>query len=274
MSNTITIPPTIEEVKQRALGLEALYRATEWERAAIVTAFTDDSSVGGRGKRLCSETVYGVREFAELKLPGLSSTNTVQRYRDAWRDAVEMRLAQPVEPGSTVVLPEGPFPARDQHIGRLERTKPAVADQVRTAAKEFGVAADSIAHTLESPTTMKAAVTADPAFRAVVREAIQKIDWAEFEDRHPIVERDAEPSAMTTFLRLQIHLRAITDNARWAIQRAQEAGQGHGGIGDDARDVLLARVRRARDVLDAIETSLEGHELTDEALHEWMDTAP
>lgn len=50
-----------------------------------------------------------MRQFAELGIRGISSQDTVRKYRSAWERAVDRGWARPVEPGEVVALPKEPF---------------------------------------------------------------------------------------------------------------------------------------------------------------------
>ena len=96
----ITIPASIEEATEQLNGIHSLLTATEWEKAAIVAAFVDTP---GKGK---STDLYSTHAFAALKITGLSSAVTVQRYVNAWEST---GLPKPVI-GEDVELPTIDFP--------------------------------------------------------------------------------------------------------------------------------------------------------------------
>lgn len=101
---TITIPKTFAAAKKRLTGLGALLTATEWERAAIVAAFTEPRA--GQGTNVPTGTkVHSPTTFAQLGIHGLSDRRTVQHYRAAWVDRYGS-----VVPGQTVALPNDRFP--------------------------------------------------------------------------------------------------------------------------------------------------------------------
>jgi hypothetical protein len=111
---TIQIPETIDAARVRLDGIESLLTATEWERAAIVWAFTEDGTNGRPSDRKPSAlSRFSAEEFAALGIQGLRSGYAVRRYRRAWSDEVgEATIA----PGDRVVLPVGPFPHSRNHI--------------------------------------------------------------------------------------------------------------------------------------------------------------
>ncbi|MBA2633833.1 MAG: hypothetical protein H0U86_12690, partial [Chloroflexi bacterium] len=63
-TSTIQIPASLDEAVSNLNGLAALLTAKQWERAAIVFAFTTDEA-NGRGNRGTS-TALSARAFAEL----------------------------------------------------------------------------------------------------------------------------------------------------------------------------------------------------------------
>lgn len=102
----ITIPASLDEAKASLNGIGALLTAKEWERAAIVWAFTRD----GRGQPNRSTAILTMKEFAALRITGLSSENQVGLYRKAWQTAIDDGHAQPVKPGDEIELPDRKWP--------------------------------------------------------------------------------------------------------------------------------------------------------------------
>lgn len=108
-----------------------LVTASEWKRAAIVWAFTEDM----RGKNPTSG-ILNCQQFADLSISGLSSKNTVTKYRKAWKLAIEHGFATDVKPGDLIDLPDldwqtyfnPPLPKLDKakrQIAKRDRGKPA-----------------------------------------------------------------------------------------------------------------------------------------------------
>lgn len=81
----INIPSSTEECVNELSSVGALITAKEWTRAAIVTALVGPAP-GRTGRPKSSEvrTYMTVIELAAKGIVGLSSTNTVERYRDIW----------------------------------------------------------------------------------------------------------------------------------------------------------------------------------------------
>jgi hypothetical protein len=96
------IPATIEEASRTLAGLDRLVTATEWERAAIVYAFTDPV-VGNQVRRTAG---LSIEQFARLGIVGLKSPNSVRLYRTRWQAAINEGAAVPVRPGDDVELPD------------------------------------------------------------------------------------------------------------------------------------------------------------------------
>lgn len=104
----IKVPKTLDEATTKLVDLDGLVTAREWERAAIVYAFTTEADGPGRPKvnsDLCSP-----QEFAALGINGLKSKTTVRTYRRAWQTAIDAKKAKPPRPGGQVTLPEMPWP--------------------------------------------------------------------------------------------------------------------------------------------------------------------
>lgn len=106
----VHIPATIEEAQSTLEGLGALLTAKEWERAAIVYAFTEERREGRPSKLTTSGEFLSIAEFAALGIAGLKSDTTVRDYRKAWQSAVDDGYARPVVPGQGVDLPKRSYP--------------------------------------------------------------------------------------------------------------------------------------------------------------------
>lgn len=127
----IRIPESIEAATAALEGVGALLTAKEWERAAIVYAFTRD---GGSGSRTDLPTyrrnALGLTtgEFAALGITGLKSDTTVRDYRKAWQTVIDDGQAVAVAPGDTIEMPDRGFPPNPkQHSS----TPPEVISGIR-----------------------------------------------------------------------------------------------------------------------------------------------
>jgi hypothetical protein len=103
---TINIPASIVDATTSLDGLARLLQAKQWERAAIVYAFTEpqqgkrSSDFAGNPAKL-SQT-----DFAALGITGLKDRNQVAAYRKAWQEAIDLGKAVEVKPGDAVTLPD------------------------------------------------------------------------------------------------------------------------------------------------------------------------
>lgn len=107
---TTTRIPTEAELSERLAGLDGLLTAKQWERAAIVYAYTE-VQVGRRNGRRPTPPRMNLREFARRGYAGLSTNKSVEHYRNAWVAAISAGHAVPVGPGDTTTLPVMRFPA-------------------------------------------------------------------------------------------------------------------------------------------------------------------
>lgn len=94
------VPPTLAAAKKELGTLGSLLTATQWERAAVVYAFTRDGRVADFGNSKLS-----TRDFAALGLQGLKKIETVSFYRKQWERAMK-HGAPAAEAGKRVRLPE------------------------------------------------------------------------------------------------------------------------------------------------------------------------
>jgi hypothetical protein len=118
---TIIVPASLEDAVSALSGIEGLLTAKEWERAAIVAAFTRQETHGG--DRKSDQVVESPldrlvpRAFAAMGISGLRSDQTVRNYRKAWMDEV----GRAPEPGQEVALPSTPWPPTDYRTGNYDQ---------------------------------------------------------------------------------------------------------------------------------------------------------
>lgn len=124
MTNKITIPTTIEELKPRLVGLTAIVGTSQWSIAAMVYAHT--KAEGERHNSLRSDLTpkMTAKEFATLGIHGLRSDQTVRRYRQAWADAIADGRAKEAQRGKAVALPDGDFPKDSRPGAGVEDRRP------------------------------------------------------------------------------------------------------------------------------------------------------
>ena len=142
------IPKTIEAAKATLTSIDGLVNAHQWERAALVWAFTTDEDKGGRpSSARCSVTIsvvtrFSITGFAQLGIKGLQSTNTVMAYRTAWKAAIEAGSPD-LKPGDAYAEPAIEWPGRQDKDGKrryTEQTPSKFADAIDrgdVAVEEF-----------------------------------------------------------------------------------------------------------------------------------------
>lgn len=133
--NRITIPATLEQVVTSLDGIGRLLTAKEWQRAAIVYAFTEPSEQ--RGAHLKSEMKLGFVAFANLGIAGLQSDNTVRAYRKAWQWAIDEGYTVAVKPGDEIELPTVEWTRSAFDLGYSEGVKKGWDEGVRRAKRAF-----------------------------------------------------------------------------------------------------------------------------------------
>ena len=100
----ITIPATIEEVGSELNSDWQLVTAKEWRRAAIVYAFTRDGGQGESPSRKSQSSLLTTGDFAKLGFHGLTSTQAIAGYRDAWKAAMADYNAPVPQPGMSLEI--------------------------------------------------------------------------------------------------------------------------------------------------------------------------
>lgn len=123
---TILIPNTIAEARESLGGIGRLLTAKQWERAAIVYAFTKEVGRGGNHGN-DGNPALTIAEFAGHKIVGLSTREQVTAYRAAWQAAIDAGKAEPVQPGDVI---EPPAMDWKESFGSPSDQTPAVQERV------------------------------------------------------------------------------------------------------------------------------------------------
>ena len=89
---TITIPRDIKTVAGRIAAIDAVITAKQWEKAALITAFT----------------APGQFSFEQLANEAGISVETIKKYRRVWLSSGKTKIV--IKPGSKVSIPDTPWP--------------------------------------------------------------------------------------------------------------------------------------------------------------------
>lgn len=110
----IRIPADLDAIA-RALDFNQLLVAREWQRAAIVYAFTEVGGPRNSAHHTPEPPKVNIRQFARLGIVGLTTTKAVLRYRRSWSWAMRTQGVPAVNPGDEVELPDAlAFPGWDE----------------------------------------------------------------------------------------------------------------------------------------------------------------
>jgi len=189
----IHIPASLDEAKSALNGLGALLTAKQWERAAIVYAFTEPGNGQGRHEPLRkSEQRLSIAALAAERIVGLESRNTVAAYRNAWQSAIDDGQAQAVGPGDQVEVPSVPWKeafgeATTDVQERIFRSVVQNPEQFRSALRDKPELAAQLARQ----------VVDTPAIRFAVEERLsQPVPRREEADYGEPASRDAVRSSI------------------------------------------------------------------------------
>ncbi len=131
----MNIPKTIKSAEAKLTKLDGIVSASQWERAAIVYAFTEEGEVGGdpttAAKVRSDLGVMSFREFAALGIVGLKSKNTVLKYHEAWQSAIDDGEALPIAPGDAFNEPELDFPPAVRTSRQAGASVPRTSDALK-----------------------------------------------------------------------------------------------------------------------------------------------
>lgn len=260
MTGRVTIPATIEEVVGRLNGLDQLLTAKRWERAAIVFAFTRNDDKGGgapgvREHRSNSRPVLGIKEFARLDIAGLTTFDTVARYRNAWAST-----GRPSAPGTEVDLDGLPAWPPDLANGGWAVKDPGRRDAIREQAELDGVGASKALDVASNPKAMAAAIKADPKVAAAARDALDTAYAAQPKRDLPGPVGSVPMDLVYEFSRLH---RSVDSIITLVIN-------GKAVISDAQRDAVLREVEWLHTALGYIKDGIRGDSL-DKALADLMD---
>lgn len=251
MTDRITIPESVDSAAEQLGGLDRLVTAKEWERAAIVFAFTRNDDKGGRptaSENLTkSREVLTIIEFAGLGITGLRTQDTVRRYRTAWAST-----GRPTGPGMVVDLSGlGEFPPRPvmSDSGRREDLNDSAGWEGVSGAEAQRIA-------LRLP-AMKAAIKGDAKVAAAASAALDEVHTdfmktrTRTEPRHQETVREEHVDALA----LMIKMRA----AHRALEYVASMAQNIRGLGaDDLIEAVIAEVAWIRGACDVIEAGANG----------------
>ena len=179
----ITIPASLTEAKASLGGIGALLKAKEWERAAIVYAFTDPKVNQHDGNPSGS---LSIAAFAAFGITGLTRRETVAGYRKAWQSAIDDGQAVPVAPGDVIELPNLPWPPGFiDHKRGSHATKNEMVDGFREMVEDD--AKQTIDSVMEGHPTLASklvdGILANPMTRVTVEARLAE----------PPVERQSHP---------------------------------------------------------------------------------
>jgi hypothetical protein len=273
------LPKTIDAAKDTLGTIEGLVTAREWERAAIVWAFTEEGTGGPRTARKVVQ--LSIREFAGLGIAGLRSQDTVRAYRAAWRRAMTEADAPDVKPGDRVQPPdlEWRFPPdapgdREQRHTRLEPksfagalTRGAVDPVDLADALDDQTANAIVRHVRVSP-ERALEVMSDHETRVAASQAAS--DAREAAIGPPVRKVTPQPA---------LRMWAVINDLRRAVQRVQSAASTVRDdrldtLEDDQKRLVANEVRRLRTALSFLETLLAEGPVTDESIEAFLKGDP
>lgn len=183
---TVHIPESMAGAIKELNGIGALLTAKEWERAAIVYAFTTDQQGTNQHQRK-SANALGISEFARLGITGLRNHEQVSDYRKAWQSAIDDGQAIPVHPGDDVDLPTVPW---KDHFG--EPTVDVQARVFRSVVEQPERFAQALRDHPETATALAERVIELPALTTAVEHRLNAAITERFVD-------DSEPTRFVDY---------------------------------------------------------------------------
>jgi hypothetical protein len=177
MGEVVQIPRTIRSAERALGGIDGLLTAKEWERAAIVYAFTYEGKAGNPNlttsreigsDQQVSDQQLTIIEFTKEEINGLRTQDAVRHYRSAWKTAIRQGKAADIRPGQKAALPDSKFPPFRPNIQNPTRREAllqqAEADGLEGPGKVLDVASN--------PKAVASALKADSEFaKRVVKDS-------------------------------------------------------------------------------------------------------
>jgi len=265
----VVLPATVEELTGRLAGLDRLVVSSEWEKAAIVWAFTTNDN--GRPQKASGSAGFPkpIMAFARLGLAGLRSDATIRTYRAAWQSAIDSGAAVAVAPGDAVVLPALTWPptgttnsnspagiARDPKAlaGVLDRATAEVLAEAlvseRLSEGQFSVLAEAVEVAATAPVTDEVltdhVATPDAAVEARERKAREAAVAADRKAARAEAEARRLAAELARRDKAERDAQAIAAGGR--VTTVEEVNRRNGGNltdGVSARMSLLAEVESA-----------------------------
>jgi hypothetical protein len=239
MVTTVRIPATVDAAVDELEGLAALLTAKEWQRSAIVFAFTaiSDSHAAIKRDRNGAITKLSPVEFAKLGINGLRSDNTVRFYHKAWLDGG----GDPeLTPGQAVELPTIDFLPHPRGTDGYD-TEAGLATTIGRAIEQHGAetVVDVVVGAAE-PTVVAHPVVREEVDRAVIRTR------AVTEGNAAVMEEGMSRIGRARSLRLLdaavAALRNLVDEVERNPIRERDAERWREGVADCRRLLSLAEL--------------------------------
>lgn len=244
----VQIPASINEAIDCLSGLDSLLTAKEWERAAIVWAFTTDENKGGRGVtgNVSTSGQVSLSEFARLKIKGLRSREVIIRYRKAWAKAIEDGLAADVEPGRSADLPTASW--HDYYIvpnTGWARASDDERDAFTEAAAEHGSSAKEAARIAKNHSALAAAIKADPRTAFAAANALGHADIEAKQAALNKLSADPEVTPPAPALPRPSETANLSEKYAAAQDQEEAARKNRGDLRVIAADAELHRAKRS-----------------------------
>lgn len=250
------IPKTSRDAVKQLNEKGGLIFAREWERAAIVFAFTRDD---GRGSWAVASSSHSLtfRELADMGVVGLRSKDTVARYHRAWA-----ATGRPSAPGTKVDTNGlGEFPPDQVTVARGVK-EPDRRAAIIAQAEADGVGPSKALDIASNPKAMAAAIKADAKVASYAMAALDQRRRDSESDRVlPLHKPDTERDAHRDALKLISTLRKVHKHFVDVVALAQNV-RGKGA--KDLREAVHLEVEWIRAACDVIETGVNGGSLDDQ----------
>jgi hypothetical protein len=246
---------------ERALGdIDGLLTAHQWDRAAIVYAFTHEGKAGNPNLTKTRQ-IGTITEFANRGLKGLSTRDTVRAYRKAWKIAIEKVGAPNLSPGDRYTAPDLPFPPWST-IDTGTYGSVTDSEEIRMQAEADGTGVGKALDVAKNLKAMEAAIIASPKVARAAEQALTR----RLDQTDPKV-REVKATTAETVWGVVADLQRLQRATNLLVEHLQQDAD---NLSPDVKEMCLSYVKKSRAALDFVESFITEGSITESSLQEFL----
>jgi hypothetical protein len=250
------VPKTIDGAVKQLAGIGKLVTAKEWERAAIVYAFTcphdpiSKSNLSDKGQVSWST-------FASYGIIGLKSQDTVRAYWDNWNYAISKRKAKRIKAGDEIAIPKLDWPPTGHDIGKRNALGPnATVDEKAQLVRELLDTPAVAEEIYRDPERVDYAITIDAAHTARNRRIVDPMPVAQDVDYSISYHREEDDSEFLNALSFMANASLMLNSVARCLTKVE--------LTDVQKAQLEQRYERLATKLEMLRASTSAGSIDDE----------